>query len=195
MDGAVGIVQAWLRLRGYFTVTEYPIVDAWRFGGPRTLTDLDVLAFRFPGAGAPDLPLHPVLDAAGRPDMLIGEVKEGRAELNHAARDPAVLAAALARFGCCGPDHVEPLVGELVATGRAVTHAGHLVRLVAFGSTGHDPPDGSYRVVLLGHLLRDLHAYVRENWDVLVASPPKDAALNQIVIEEKALRGLSERRS
>jgi hypothetical protein len=76
-----------------------------------------------------------------------------------------------------------------------VTHAGHLVRLVAFGSTGHDPPDGSYRVVLLGHLLRDLHAYVRENWDVLVASPPKDAALNQIVIEEKALRGLSERRS
>jgi hypothetical protein len=111
MDGAVGIVQAWLRLRGYFTVTEYPIVDAWRFGGPRTLTDLDVLAFRFPGAGAPDLPLHPVLDAAGRPDMLIGEVKEGRAELNHAARDPAVLAAALARFGCCGPDHVEPLVG------------------------------------------------------------------------------------
>jgi hypothetical protein len=34
--------------------------------------------------------------------MLIGEVKEGRAELNHAARDPAVLAAALTRFRLLG---------------------------------------------------------------------------------------------
>jgi hypothetical protein len=64
-------------------------------------------------------------------------------------------------------------VSELVRTGRGVTNAGHLVRLVAFGSMGQDPADESFRVVLLGHLLRDLHDYVREHWDVLAASPPK----------------------
>ena len=52
MDTAVGLVQAYLQINGYFTVTEYPVVEAMRRqGGYRTSTDLDVLAIRFPGAG------------------------------------------------------------------------------------------------------------------------------------------------
>ena len=51
MDNAVALVQAYLRVNGYFTVSEYPIVEASRRGGYRTATDLDILAFRFPGAG------------------------------------------------------------------------------------------------------------------------------------------------
>jgi hypothetical protein len=51
MDNAVALVQAYLNVNGYFTVTEYPVVEAIKYAGYRTATDLDVLAFRFPGAG------------------------------------------------------------------------------------------------------------------------------------------------
>lgn len=51
MDAAVGIVQAYLRVNGYLTVAEYPVLEAARAGGYRTATDLDILAIRFPRAG------------------------------------------------------------------------------------------------------------------------------------------------
>src|SRR5258706_14253126 len=52
MDHAVALVQAYLQLNGYFTSAEYPIIAAAGRNGFRTLTDIDVLAFRFP-AGLP----------------------------------------------------------------------------------------------------------------------------------------------
>jgi hypothetical protein len=51
MDTAVALVQAYLRVNGYFTVAEYPIVEAAGNSGPRSMTDIDILAFRFAGAG------------------------------------------------------------------------------------------------------------------------------------------------
>ncbi len=89
MDHAVALVEAYLRVNGYFTVSEYPVVEARRYGGFRTATDLDILAFRLPGAGrlvpsesdesehsyAPDPELGCRPDCA---EMLIGEVKEGK---------------------------------------------------------------------------------------------------------------------
>jgi hypothetical protein len=56
VDHAVALVESYLRLNGYFTVTEYPVIEACKFGGYRTATDLDVLAFRFP---VPDAYCHP----------------------------------------------------------------------------------------------------------------------------------------
>jgi uncharacterized membrane protein YedE/YeeE len=53
MDTAVALVEAYLNVNGYFTVAEYPVLEASRHGGVRAATDLDVLAFRFPGAGIP----------------------------------------------------------------------------------------------------------------------------------------------
>ena len=50
MDTAVALVQAYLHLNGYFTLTEYPVIEAMRSGDYRTRTDLDVLAVRFPAA-------------------------------------------------------------------------------------------------------------------------------------------------
>jgi hypothetical protein len=50
MDTAVALVQAHLQVNGYFAVTECPVVEALRHHGYRTATDLDILAFRFPGA-------------------------------------------------------------------------------------------------------------------------------------------------
>ena len=48
MDHAVALVEAYLRVNGYFTVSEYPVVEARRYGGFRTATDLDILAFASP---------------------------------------------------------------------------------------------------------------------------------------------------
>ena len=205
MDTAVGLVEAYLRVNGYFTVTEYPVVEATRNECYRTATDLDVLAFRFPGAGrllpfqagratggggagsfAPDPRLGGMSDEA---DMLIGEVKEGRAELNAAARDPVVLRAVLSRFGCCTPDHVPGVVEALLRHGRARTHCGHLVRLVAFGSLPPSPNTGKYEVISLGHVHDFLEAYVREHWDVLCHAQFKDPAFGFEIMLEKARRG------
>lgn len=87
MDNAVALVQAYLHTNGYFSVAEYPVIETMGRGkNYRVATDLDILAFRFPGAGrlipgkhseetlyAPD----PVLRCPhDRADMLVGEVKE-----------------------------------------------------------------------------------------------------------------------
>ena len=51
MDTAVALVQAYLHINAYFTVVEYPVLEASRAGHTRAVTDLDILAFRFAGAG------------------------------------------------------------------------------------------------------------------------------------------------
>lgn len=206
MDTAVGLVEAYLRVNGYFTVTEYPVVEARKLGDYRTATDLDVLAFRFPGAGrfvpfqagkagssgvsayGPDPHLGGVSDEA---DMLIGEVKEGRAELNSAARDPVVLRAVLSRFGCCSPEHIPGVVQALLQRGRARTHCGHVVRLVAFGSLPPAASGNKYAAISLGHVHKFLEGFVREHWDVLCHAQFKDPAFGFEVLLEKARRGSS----
>lgn len=202
MDPAVGLVETYLRVNGYFTVTEYPIVEATRHDGYRTATDLDVLAFRFPGAGrlvpragsrssseerfAPD----PELGAAQQEaDMLIGEVKEGRAELNQAATDPAVLRTVLTRFGCCEPQHAAAVVKDLLRAGNTITHCRHRVRLVAFGSFVDDSRGRKYRIVSLGHVKQFLDNYIREHWNVLSQAQFKDPVLGLLLVQEKAKRG------
>lgn len=137
MDNAVALVQAYLRLNGYLTVSEHPVIG--RHGtGFRIMTDLDILAVRFPNSGdalggRPDLPEAPVGPdpmrrvCGDRPDMLIGEVKEGRAVLNAAATNPGVVRAALLRFGCCGSHDLEPAVRRLLERGTADLANGHRV--------------------------------------------------------------------
>lgn len=203
MDNAVALVQAYLRVNGYFTVAEYPVIEAMREGGYRAATDLDILAFRFPGSGQlvprtgrgssadsmVTVPLDPALAVArDEADMLIGEVKEGSAELNQATTDPAVLRAALARFGCCPPDHVPRLVEALLRHGNVTSPGGHRIRLVAFGSTA---PGGSPRhsVILTGHVVAFLRRYLHENWDLLRSAEFKDPAFGFLMTLAKAERG------
>jgi hypothetical protein len=49
MDNAVALVQAYLRINGYFTVAEYPILETHGRNAVQMATDIDILAFRFLG--------------------------------------------------------------------------------------------------------------------------------------------------
>lgn len=199
MDNAVALVQAYLQLNGYFTVIEYPVIEAMRNENYRMSTDLDVLAFRFPGSGhalvgdkketsrfVTDPELECPTDYA---DMIIAEVKEGRAELNHGATNPDVICTALKRFGCCQMDEVETMVKTLIRKGRVITPANHQLRLLAFGTSGEKPSNNRYKVIYLGHVLEYLQDYLRKNWSILKHAQFKHPAFGLMVTMEKALQG------
>lgn len=201
MDNAVALVQTYLRINGYFTVSEYPVILPAAAGGYRTATDLDVLAFRFrgvgqvspqealPGAKGVEIPDPALGVGSDHPDMLIGEVKEGLAELNGAATDAAVLRAVLTRFGCCPPEAVAAAVERLQRRGRAPLPDGHEVRLVAFGSVLDTRHGGRYFRLTLGHILDFLEAYLNRHWESLRVAESKDPVLGFLLLREKAKRG------
>lgn len=202
MDNAVALVRAYLHVNGYFTVCEYPVLEAAHNGGYRTVTDLDVLAFRFPHAGrlvaessvtSPAPPVHfepdPALGVTGvHGDMMIGEVKEGRARLNEPTTDPGVLEAALARFGCCRPEEAPDLARTVLRGGAATGPHGHRVRLVVFASIAESTTMTGVRVVPLGHVVRFLQAYIEQYWEVLHHAQFKDPAFGFLMTVQKALQ-------
>lgn len=208
MDTSVALVQTYLRVNGYFTVAEFPVVETRRRGkyrDLRTLTDIDIMAFRFPRArrlvpahgagGAGDVETSALDPALGAPpdrgDMIIGEVKEGHAELNAGATDPAVLRAALARFGCCTDNEAALAARELMRKGHVLLPHGHSARLVAFGSTtppGSDSRGAPVHCVALPHVFDYLRTYVATNWRVMKTAGTKDPALGWLLLEEKSVR-------
>jgi hypothetical protein len=201
VDNAVALVESYLRVNGYFTVTEFPVVEATVDTGYREAADLDLLAFRFPGAGrlilgasndAPDYLADPAIDPelgidVTEADMIVGEVKEGLAEFNRAGRRPSVIAAGLARFGCCSSSDASLTADRLVQKGEALTAGGHRVRLVAFGGAvgeQHRP----YLTISLGHVVRFLETYLEDHWEVLRHTQSKDPVLGFLMALAKARR-------
>jgi len=207
VDGAVALVQTYLRVNGYFTVTEFPLVECVEGTEYRTATDIDLLACRFPAASQmivgqqdkatakPAVAPDPALDIPeGVVDMIVGEVKESAATFNRAGLREDVLAAALARFGCCqGGGQADHVAATLLSVGEATTHAGHRVRLVAFGTRIQET--ARYKQVGLDTVIRYLEAYVREHWDVLKMMQSKDDPLAFLILKEKARRAESGRMS
>ena len=204
MDHAVALVQAYLQINGYFTVAEYPVIESFGKQQYGVATDLDILAFRFPGAGrlvpgrggkgifAPDRALGIDGDNA---DMLIGEVKEGHAELNRNARNPDVLRTVLARFGCCSTQSVDATVQRLINKGESVTHSGHRIRLIAFGSSRGQPKHGHYSMLTLGHIVSFIEEYLNQHWKVLRHAQFKHPALGLFMVLEKTRREAGSRRT
>ena len=207
MDHAVSLVQAYLQLNGYFTSAEYPIIAAAGRNGFRTITDIDILAFRFPsglltpqrlGRRAPrgldvsdvDPGLGVTADAI---DMVIGEVKEGRVGINSGVRDPEVLQAVISRLGDPSEDGAR-VVDDLLGRGTATLPSGFVVRLVAFGSFPPGSPVPPCRIISLGHVLDFLQAYVRRHWNMLRHLQFKDPAFGFLMTLEKARRGGAGRR-
>jgi hypothetical protein len=206
MDHAVALVQAYLQLNGYFTSAEYPIIAGTARNGFRTITDIDILAFRFPTGeplaanrsksspkGLDVSTLDPGLAVpTGQIDMIVGEVKEGRVGINTGIRDRDVLRTVINRFGnVADPDKV---VDELLHSGTAHIPPDYSVRLIAFGSF---PPGSAVppcRIISLGHVLQFLQAYVRKHWAMLRHLQFKDPAFGFLMTLEKARRGGAGRR-
>ena len=196
MDPAVGLVNAYLHANGYLTVTEYPLVETRKDGQVRSRTDLDVIAFRFahvsPGhrrlsgamAPAPDPALRVPVD---RPDLIIGEVKEGTARFNEATRDSRVLRAGLTRFGCCTPEEADAVVPRLLSHGDALTPAGHHVRMVAFGTAGSEEGFIEGRLVVeLGQVIRFLMEHLAVNRAAFRAAQTHDEVLGILALLDKS---------
>lgn len=199
MDTAVALVQAYLNTNGYFTVVEYPVLEAVNGATARSVSDLDILALRFSGAdhtlvhqGRPHtggehafLP-DPVLDCpTDRPDMIVGEVKEGMARFNPATRKRAVLEVALARFGCCSPRAARGLARQLLRVGYVDSPAGHRVRMVAFGNAQDAQPSSNWTTVPMAHVVQFLRTHLRNHWDVLRHAQIKDPTLGLLALLEK----------
>lgn len=207
MDNAVALVQAYLHVNGYFTVCEFPVAEAAVDGGYRTVTDLDVLAFRFPHAGRlvaglpaapPDAKAHfeadPILGVpTEHGDMIIGEVKEGRARLNEPAMSPNVLETALIRFGCCREEEAAGMVKTILEGRQARGLHGHRVRLVVFASIAESVSLEGVLVVPLGHVLRFLQDHIERYWEALHSTEFKDQVFGFLITLQKAMRGFAER--
>jgi len=196
MDVAVALVQSYLHINGYFTVTEYPVVEAIKHGGYRTATDIDVLAVRFPHAGRlvprPGQADHEIYETDPGlgalddvVDMIVGEVKHGKAELNHGARDPDVLRVVLTRFGSCPPSHVDAMVEELLHQGKVLTPTGHRVRLMAFGGSNEGSIGHGVKIMTLGHIVEFIQGYLHEHWDVLHHAQFTDHGFDMLMLMEK----------
>lgn len=199
MDTAVSLVQTYLYMNGFFTVTEYPILEFMDTVNPRAVTDVDVLAVRFPGAGSIsingsaggiEVSPDPILGPSERSvEVIIAEVKEGAADLNRAARDPLVLRAAMGRVGRIQPEVADLLVEELIETGNAMHPGGIRLRLMVFGSKAPSTPNPRYTWCSLGHLVDWMTEQLRNNWDVVKSIQSKDPALAFMLLHEKARRG------
>lgn len=147
MDASVALATAYLQLNGYFVLSELPVQVADRHGY-RTATDLDLLAVRLPHAAevvpgrhahARDLLLgqDALLNTdPDRTEVLIVEVKRGRAQINEPYYDVHVLRFALRRTGCCPPDMIDAHASALARDGSIETRTadGHpcRVRLASF---------------------------------------------------------------
>lgn len=165
----------------------------------RTVTDLDILAYRFPGAGNNSVhrsarhrperlspTVDPVLGApAGRADMIVGEVKEGTARLNAALRDAATLEVALARFGCCPADEAGDVSRRLLRHGRAGTGGGHEIRVVAFGQAPDSVHHGPWLTVPMRHVVEYLQQHLHDHWRVLRHAQIHDEGLAVLALMEK----------
>ncbi len=199
MDTAVALVQAYLNVNGYLTVTEYPVVELTRHHGVQSATDIDVLAIRLPQAGGivparskdhvNGFVADPVLGVEeGTIDFIIAEVKEGPAELNRGARDPDVLQAVLLRFGCGPAAEVPERVVELVRRGSTRTSTNMVVRLLAFGSQAMVTPSVPSLEISHAHVLRFLQEHLRAHWHHFNTMHTHDPAFGQLLLMEKAFR-------
>ena len=186
MDAAVALVQAYLRLNGYFTETEYPIVT---LDGKNavSLTDIDILAVRFPRAGRwipskretvpPDPALAPTTD---RMDMIIGEVKEQHGRFNPGVFTLPVIESVLRRFGCC--ENPRETAEAILQGQRHCSHGGALnhcnIRIVVFSGEQPAKQSARFQSISLLHIARFVAQHMAEHEQMLLHTAQKDEVLS-----------------
>lgn len=180
MDVAVDLVEVFLRFNGYLTLSEWHILGENPEGKWETLTDVDILAVRFPGqillADTHDVHEAAELEMPGvvlqleddTVDVIIGEVKQGEAVLNPSLTDHNTLHTVLHRLQWLysGRD-LGRVVGDLRDRGVCYTPArggGQVrTRLVAFGQA----TEASMNVIPLGVILERVAMTLEKHEDVL----------------------------
>lgn len=200
MDPAVGLVRAYLELSGYFVLSELPVRR--RVGRELIdVTDLDILGIRFPdphrrpdSRSSLDLFLH--ADEALTPppdsiDLIIGEVKEGRARLNDALAREETIGFALRRVGCC-PEEEVPNHARAIARGgshamRMGAGAECRGRLVVFAGKGEVARSG-VTTIALEHCADRITERLHASGGLLLGARFKDPMLATLALLEKVAR-------
>lgn len=199
MDTAVALVKTYLELCGYFVLAELP-VRAYRGDGYHDVTDLDVIAVRFPHTpltksrrATRPLEVFLGIDAAlrtfeGGVDVVIGEVKEGRARMNPTLRRDETIAFALRRLGCCPEHRIDEEARRIRHDGgREMSMPGGVrcrIRLVAFAGHGVASDHGVH-TVSLGHCVDFIATRLREARNVLGGAQFKDPVLGLFALQDK----------
>jgi hypothetical protein len=197
VDIAVNLVESYLRLNGYLTLTEVEVQRRGRDGHYESVTDVDVVAIRYPGdlyavddhldpQGRLLLIEDPGLHLAERMvDVIVGEVKQGAARLNPALTTHEVLHQILRRLDWIYESGVEGTVATLQQVGVSETpgRSGAIVRtrLVAFGGTSGEP---TVTTIPLGHVLTQMVRFMERFEDVVRPSQfgePAPAMLHLMV--------------
>lgn len=172
MDIAVNLVESYLRFNGYLTLSEFEVQARNEHGDFESVTDVDIMAIRFPGdvvVGGPDggiaarmlviedpaLRLEP-----GQIDVIVGEVKQGPAEFNPGIRRHVVLHSVLQRVQWLFARELAAVVADLARDDICMVPARDggviRVRMVAFGrADGH-----GLHAIGHGHIIRTMLGFL-----------------------------------
>ena len=177
MDIAVNLVENYLRLTGYLTLSEFEVQRRDKKGRFKTVTDIDVMAMRLPGdiyLGDPHTERDGELLLIDDPalelepdcvDVIIGEVKQGTAELNPGIKDHAVLHSMLRRvewiYGEPLDNVVEALQRKLVHWSPARGDGKVRTRLVAFGRA----ESSNLNTISLSHVVTTMLGFFEDHED------------------------------
>jgi hypothetical protein len=188
MDISVDLVQAYLRINGYLTVTEFEVQRRLDDGTYEAATDVDIIAIRMPGEvfeGDPHEPgecrMLEIRDERlqlrpGLIDVILGEVKEGHAEFNPGLKRHEVLHSVLRRFDWLYGDALDSVVGHVHTKGLVESAApgGGTVRtrLVAFGRS----ETSDLHTISLTHVFEALFGYLERFEQILRPASYKDPA-------------------
>jgi hypothetical protein len=192
---AADLSVAYLRLNGYFLITEQDL-HVREPTGYRSLTDIDIIAIRPPAAPGPVhhragahieeclivTDLDPALEAdATRFDVIIGEVKTAEASLNPALRTPGALHAALRRTGDLYTAPLDEVVDQLALHGASITPTAR-TRLVAFARYG-DIPRGT--TIYLREAARFIRSHLQSHRDLYRVSRFADPVVALLELLDK----------
>ncbi len=180
MDIAVNLVESYLRLNGYLTITEIDVQHRGPNGKYESITDVDLLAVRYPGDlyaadvdHEPDDRLFLIDDpglflASGMIDVIVGEVKQGAARFNPAITRHEVLHQMLRRLDWIYEDGLVDIIKALQTSGVSETQgrSGAVIRtrLVAFGAYPGKP---TIETVPMGHVFSQVVGYLERFEDVV----------------------------
>jgi hypothetical protein len=188
MDISVDLVQAYLRINGYLTVTEFEVQRRLDDGTYETATDVDIIALRLPGGMLPadaqeqgacqmlEIRDERLLLRPGLIDVILGEVKEGHAEFNPGLKRREVLYSVLRRFEWLYGGALDEIVSGVHEKGGVECPApgGGTVRtrLVAFGRS----ETSDLHTISLTHVFDALFGYLERYEVILRPATYKDPA-------------------